>query len=149
IGDGRGLAAALMLGAHGALIGTRFYASTEALGHDRAKQRIAGANSDETARTRVFDVVRGYSWPPAYDGRALRNRFFERWHGHEAELSAALENETPAYRNAAADGDIDTVVIWAGEVVDLIDRVEDAPALVARISAEAETHLRRGSALVA
>ena len=43
IADGRGLAATLMLGAHGALIGTRFYATPEALGHERAKQRIVGA----------------------------------------------------------------------------------------------------------
>lgn len=48
IADGRGLAAVLMLGAHGALIGTRFYASVEALGHERDKQRIAAAHGDET-----------------------------------------------------------------------------------------------------
>src|SRR3712207_775304 len=58
ITDGRGLAAALMLGAHGALMGTRFYAATEALGHERAKERIVSATGDETRRTRVFDVVR-------------------------------------------------------------------------------------------
>jgi nitronate monooxygenase len=73
IADGRGLAAALMLGAHGALLGTRFCASVEALGQDRAKQRIVAARGNETARTRVFDIVRGYAWPPAYTGRALRN----------------------------------------------------------------------------
>jgi nitronate monooxygenase len=70
IADGRGLAAALMLGAHGALIGTRFYASAEALGPEWAKQRIVAARGNETARTRVFDMVRGYAWPPGYPGRA-------------------------------------------------------------------------------
>ena len=79
IADGRGLAAALMLGAHGALIGTRFYASEEALGHDQAKQRIAAAHGDETGRTAVFDVVRDLPWPAEYTGRALRNRFMGRW----------------------------------------------------------------------
>ena len=59
IADGRGLAAALMLGAHGALLGTRFYASIEAIGTDAAKARIAGAAGDDTARSRVFDIVRG------------------------------------------------------------------------------------------
>src|SRR5438094_235403 len=81
---GRGLAAALVLGAQGALIGTRFYASTEALGHDRAKQRLVAAHGNETARTRVFDIVRGYPWPAFYTGRALRNRFLDRWDGRES-----------------------------------------------------------------
>jgi nitronate monooxygenase len=148
IADGRGLAAALMLGAHGALIGTRFCASPEALGHDRAKQRIVAARGNETARTRVFDIVRGYAWPPAYTGRALRNRFLERWDGHERDLATALETEHAAYQVAASDGDFDTALVWAGEAVDLIKTVEGAAALVARISAEAETQLRTGAELV-
>ena len=63
IADGRGVAAALMLGAQGALIGTRFCATPEALGRDAAKRRLVAASGDETARTRVFDIVRGYAWP--------------------------------------------------------------------------------------
>ncbi|MGH8728874.1 MAG: NAD(P)H-dependent flavin oxidoreductase [Burkholderiales bacterium] len=147
IADGRGLAAALMLGAHGALIGTRFYASTEALGQDRAKQRIVAAHGNETARTRVFDIVRGYVWPPTYPGRALRNRFMERWDGRENDLEAALETERAAYQTATREGDHDTAVVWAGEAVDLINSVEGAAALVARIGAEAETQLRIGAKL--
>jgi nitronate monooxygenase len=147
IADGRGLAAALMLGAHGVLIGTRFYASTEALGPDGAKQRIVAAHGSKTARTCVFDIVRGYAWPPGYSGRALRNRFMERWHGRESDLAAALETERAAYQVAARDGDYDTAVVWAGEGVDLIKSVEGAAALVARISAEAEAQLRIGAKL--
>src|SRR5450756_884466 len=126
IADGRGLAAALMLGAHGALIGTRFYASAEALGQERAKQRIVAARGDETARTRVFDLIRGYAWPPIYTGRAIRNGFMERWHGRESDLAKALETERAGYQAAARDGDYDTAVVWAGEVVDLIKSVESA-----------------------
>ena len=147
IADGRGLAAALMLGAHGALIGTRFYASAEALGQDRAKQRIVAARGNETARTRVFDLIRGYAWPPIYPGRAIRNGFMERWHGRESDLADAVETERAAYQAAARDGDYDTAVVWAGEVVDLIKSVESASALVARISAEAEAQLRAGAKL--
>jgi nitronate monooxygenase len=148
IGDGRGLAAALMLGAHGALIGTRFCASTEALGQDRAKQRIVAARGNETVRTRVFDIVRGYAWPPAYTGRALRNRFMECWDGRECDLAAALETERAAYRVATLEGDFDTALVWAGEVVDLIKSVESVAVLVAQISGEAETQLRTGAKLV-
>lgn len=141
IGDGRGLAAALMLGAQGALLGTRFYASREALGHDEAKRRIVAAAGSDTARTRVFDIVRGYAWPARYPGRALRNNFIDRWHGREAELAAAQKDECSAYQAAAARGDFDTMAVWAGEVVDLIDGVEDAAAIVERVSAEAEAQL--------
>lgn len=147
IADGRGLAAALMLGAHGALIGTRFYASAEALGPDRAKQRLVAARGNETARTRVFDIVRSYAWPTTYPGRALRNRFMERWDGCESDLEAALEAERAPYQAAARDGDYDTAVVWAGEVVDLIKSVEGAAALVAQIGAEAEKQLRIGAEL--
>lgn len=140
IADGRGVAAALMLGAQGALIGTRFYATHESLGHREAKRRICDARGADTARTRVFDVVRGLDWPDKYNGRALRNRFMERWHGHEPELAAASEG--PAYQAAVQRADFDTAVVWAGEAVDLIDQVESATAIVPRIAAEAETCLR-------
>jgi nitronate monooxygenase len=143
IADGRGLAAALMLGAHGALIGTRFYASAEALGRDETKQRIVAAHGSETARTRVFDIIRGYDWPAAYDGRALRNRFMERWDGRETELTTGVETERVAYLAAARRADHDTAVVWAGEAVDLIKSVEGAAALVEQISAQAEAQLRR------
>jgi nitronate monooxygenase len=141
IADGRGLAAALMLGAHGALIGTRFYASAEALGQERAKQRIVAANGDETARTHVFDIVRKLDWPAENTGRALRNGFVHRWDGHEGDLAAALPVESAAYQEAARHGDYDTAVVWAGECVDLIKQIEGAAALVAQISAEASSRL--------
>ena len=147
IADGRGLAAALMLGAQGALIGTRFYASAEALGQDRAKQRIVAAHGGETGRTRVFDLIRGYDWPPIYPGRAVRNGFMARWHGRESDLAKALETERAGYQAAARDGDFDTAVVWAGEAVDLIKSVDSASAIVARISAEAEAQLRAGARL--
>src|SRR5204862_6566754 len=64
IADGRGVAAALMLGAQGALLGTRFYAAAESLGHDGARSRIVAASASDTVRTRVVDIVRGYAaWP--------------------------------------------------------------------------------------
>lgn len=148
ISDGRGLAAALMLGAHGALLGTRFYASAEALGHDGAKQRIVAARGDQTGRTRVFDLVRGYAWPPVYTGRAIRNGFMERWDGRESGLANVLETERAGYRAAARDGDFETAVVWAGEGIDLIKSVDSASALVARIGAEAEVQLRNGASLL-
>jgi nitronate monooxygenase len=144
IADGRGLAAALMLGAHGALIGTRFYATHEALGSDKAKQRIASANGDETQRTRVFDIVRRLSWPAAITGRALRNRFMDRWHDRDAALADALSVEGPAFQDAVREEDFDHAMVWAGEAVDLIGAVDSAAGLVSRIGDEARACLSRG-----
>jgi nitronate monooxygenase len=146
--DGRGLAAALMLGAHGALIGTRFCATPQALAPRSAKRRLMAAQAESTVRTRVFDQVRGYAWPTRHTGRALRNGFVSRWHGRERDLDGVLPEQRAAYQAAAANADCDTAVVWAGEGVDLITEVEDAGVLVARIAREAEQFLMLGSHLV-
>lgn len=148
IADGRGLAAALMLGAQGGLIGTRFYAAIEALGHESAKERIVAAKGRDTERTRVFDVVRQRAWPQPYTGRAIRNQFMERWEGRENDLGAALDEELPGFRAAVRDGDFDTAMIWAGEVVDMISEVAPAGELVSRIGAETEAPLRHANDLL-
>ena len=146
--DGRGLAAALMLGARGALMGTRFYAATEALGHRRAKESIVAARGGDTRRTRVFDIVREHAWPEPYTGRAIRNSFMERWDGREDDLTAVLAEEIPAFRAAVREGDVETAMVWAGEAVDLISDVAPAAELIRRIGAEAEACLRHGSELL-
>jgi nitronate monooxygenase len=148
IADGRGLAAALMLGAHGGLLGTRFYASTEALAPREAKQRIVEADGSETGRTRVFDIVRGYAWPPVYPGRALCNSFMKLWHGRESDLAIISTSERISYQAATRAMDYETAAVWAGEAVDLIHSVENAATLVRRISGEAEERLKTASALI-
>jgi nitronate monooxygenase len=148
IADGRGLAAALMLGAQGVLIGTRFYASIEALGHEQAKEQIVAARGSETKRTQVFDVVRGLEWPEEYTGRALRNDFLERWDGWEKELATAPSGEDEAFRKAEQEGNTDISMVWCGEAVDLISDVPAAAELVRRVGAEAEARLQLVSRLV-
>lgn len=148
IADGRGLAAALMLGAQGGLIGTRFAAATESLMHEQAKARIVTARAADTARTQVFDIIREYSWPEPFTGRALRNRFFTAWHGREDALAATLETEMEPYQRALAEGDFATAVVFAGESVELIDAIVPAAELVQRTGAEAEVRLRNGAAML-
>ena len=140
--DGRGLAAALALGAEGVLAGTRFFASVESLGTAAAKARILASSGEDTVRTSVFDTVRGYQWPDGITGRALRNQFAERWHGRENELTAALAGEQSRYQAAAAAGDVDTTVVFAGECADLIQDAPAAGEIVTRMVAEAERALR-------
>lgn len=147
IADGRGLAAALMLGAQGALLGTRFYASAEAIGHSRAKALIAGASGDDTERTHAFDAVRGLAWPRMYAGRALGNEFLRRWRGRDAELALAPPGLRRAYQEATRRGDFDTAVVWAGEAVDLIGRVRPAAEIVRDIASQAKACLRAGPGL--
>lgn len=143
IADGRGLAAALMLGADGVLMGSRFYAAIESLAPAAGKARVASSSGDDTLRTRVFDIVRGRDWPGEYTGRALNNRFSQTWHGSEAALAAAAMRENPRYAAAAANGDVDTGVIFIGEDIDLIHAVEPAGVILERVIAEAEASLAR------
>jgi nitronate monooxygenase len=145
IADGRGLAAALMLGAEGALIGTRFYAATEALASPAAKARIAAANGDDTVRTRVFDIVRNLDWPADYSGRALINRFLRKWHGAENVLADSLDRAAADFLSAQRDEDFDSAMVWAGECVDLIGEVKGAESILTGITMQAEQLLGNAS----
>jgi nitronate monooxygenase len=147
IADGRGLAAALVLGAAGVLVGTRFYASREALGHAAAKARLVDEGGDATLRTRIFDIVRGLDWPTRFTGRALKNQLSDRWHGREAELQAQLAHEQERYAGAARVGDVSRAVVWAGEAIDLIRDLPLAAEIVERMVSEAGLALERGLAL--
>jgi nitronate monooxygenase len=149
IADGRGLAAALMLGASGVLMGTRFFASREALGSDAVKRRLVEGKGDETVRTTIFDMVRNIDWPKPWDGRALANDFTRQWHGREKELAGQLDKENARYLSAAEKTDTSTMVVWASESVDLIHAIEPAEAILQRVVSEAEEHLRRAPAFTA
>ncbi|SME98353.1 nitronate monooxygenase [Tistlia consotensis] len=138
IGDGRGLAAALMLGAAGVLMGTRFYAAEEAIAPAPVKQALVEGRGDDTVFGGVFDRLRGPAWPAPFAGRSLANALTERWGGREQELVGdLLEAERAAYRAADQAGDMGRKVVWAGEVVDMIERSDPAATIVRRTVAEA------------
>ncbi len=142
IADGRGLAAALALGAEGAVIGTRYCATPEALMHPKAVDKLVRASGDDTLRTRVFDIGRGYDWPAPFTGRALRNNFSQQWHGKDDALAADTA-KIAAYQQAARDGDFDIALVWGGEALDLVTELEPAGALTERIGRDAEARLSR------
>ena len=91
IADGRGLAAALVLGGAGALVGTRFEASLEALVPPEVTKALLERSGDETERNRVPDIARRSAWPHRYTARTLRNEFLDRWRGNEDELQENKE----------------------------------------------------------
>lgn len=149
IGDGRGLAASLALGADGALVGTRLWSSNEALvseGHHRA---IVETDGDGTVRTTIADIAREISWPRGFTARIRRNAFTDRWHGREDELTRKLRIEAPRYRKAFNDGDPENTAVWFGEAAGLVHGVEPAAVLVERMSGEAARCIARQAAYTA
>lgn len=141
IADGRGLAAALMLGADGVLMGSRFWATREASIPQEAKTKILAATGDETMRTSVYDIVRQSPWPQGYTGRLMKNEFIEKWHGREVELVAMRAEELGKVERAWGSGDFETANVTVGESIGLISDLPGAAELVQRIAAEAEARL--------
>lgn len=148
IADGRGLAAALSLGAAGALCGTVFYASDESLAHPQAKRRLVEASGDTTLRSALFDVARGIDWPAAWNLRTLDNDFSRRWAGDLDGLHAQLVGEQARYGSARAAGDFNTAAVIAGEAADLVHAIEPAGAIVERIVRDARPALRAALSLL-
>jgi nitronate monooxygenase len=145
VGDGRGLAAALALGADGALVGTRFWASQEALVSPRAQQRAIQASGDDTFRTQVYDVVRRLDWPAEYNARALGNAFLDTWHGNEAQLWGSLREAVTTFEKAVAAEDFDTAAVLVGEGVGRIRDVRPAADLAQEMAREAARILNRAT----
>ncbi|HZP70866.1 MAG TPA: nitronate monooxygenase [Pseudolabrys sp.] len=139
IGDGRGLAAALMLGADGVLLGSRLLMSDEAIVPPGFREAVIRADGDAAVKTRVLDVVRGLNWPPEIKGRALRNRFVSDWQDREAELSEpkTAARELKRYMQARDTGDADNTGIFIGEVAGLISDVRPAGDIVRGIAMDA------------
>jgi NAD(P)H-dependent flavin oxidoreductase YrpB (nitropropane dioxygenase family) len=143
IADGRGLVAALALGAQGVIMGTRFVASEECTttAHEH-RERIVAATADDTVYTDVFDIVDGMKWPAGISGRSISTPFAREWHGHEADLAArraeimaesAKPNEAPERAQSA----------YAGQAAGLVHEIKPAAAILRDVVAEAEAVLAR------
>jgi NAD(P)H-dependent flavin oxidoreductase YrpB (nitropropane dioxygenase family) len=155
VADGRGLAAALALGASGAWIGTRFLASHEAAIHPRYRERLLQANENDTVFVEnLFDI----RWPNA-PHRVLRNQTVDAWEAAgrppsgkrpgEGEVIASSRSSGPIVRyqsytpGADAEGDIDALSLWAGQSVGLVSKLESAGDIVREIADEARLILQR------
>jgi nitronate monooxygenase len=137
IADGRGVAAALVLGADGVLVGTRLWATVEANVAEPMHAAALAAGGDATIRTRVPDLARHLDWPERFTARVLRNRFTETWHGREPELDRAAESVARGWGEGWAAGDPERSNTFVGEAVGLIGAIEPAGAVVARMTSEA------------
>lgn len=142
IADGRGLAAALMMGAEAAWIGTRFVASNEWLGSDWIKERVVASDADDTLLTKVYELASDAPFPLTVGDRVLRNNFTDTWHARDAEVVANRGELQEEIATATAAGDPSIAPARAGGSSGLVSSVEPAGDIVRRIIAEAEQILR-------
>jgi NAD(P)H-dependent flavin oxidoreductase YrpB (nitropropane dioxygenase family) len=137
VADGRGLAAALALGAEGVLLGTRFMATPEAPIHMNFKQAIVESDGHDTVLTEIPDLASQRVWPGAMS-RAQRNQFIERWSGREWALRQNATDVGKQVVAARAAGDVDNASLSFGQDAGLIDSIKSVREVIQDIIAEAE-----------
>lgn len=142
IADGRGLAAALALGAVGIQMGTRFICTTECVAHENYKRKIVRAHDRAT-------MVTGGAF--GHPVRSIRGPFVRRF--EELEKDGCSEEEFLAFgagtlRAAIVDGDVNAGSVMAGQSAGLVDDVIPVQELMERIVAEAEATIRRNLGLI-
>jgi nitronate monooxygenase len=150
IADGRGLAAALMLGADGVLIGSRLVASAESAVPQGFHDAIVAADGDATIKTTVIDIVRNYNWPSdEFEVRALRNQFTDRWHGREADLAEPSTNkvQNELYWKAFRAGDAQNAGVLIGEAAGLIREIQTTSGILEGMVVQARQLLAAGTGL--
>ena len=145
IADGRGLAASLMLGADGVLIGSRFWASEEALVHPNMLEAAFNSTGDDTVRSSVMDIARRLNWPDRYTARVLKNGFTDQWHENLDGLLEDQDKQADLWRAAWVEGNTDIANTFVGEVAGLIKNVQPAAEILSSIVADAHALLNRGS----
>src|SRR5687767_1061758 len=150
IADGRGLIAALALGADGVQCGTAFLASTESFAHDYHKQRLIAARAGETVHTDLFAI----NWPPNSPVRVLRNSVTDEaetlWGHHPDTLPRVVigdEEGRPLYKFGtdsplrSTTGDFEQMALYAGEGAALISAVQPAAEIIEAMMRDAERTL--------
>jgi NAD(P)H-dependent flavin oxidoreductase YrpB (nitropropane dioxygenase family) len=141
IADGRGLAAALLLGAEGVLVGTRFLATTESPVPEGWKQALLAANPEDAWQTDLPDILDEHAWPGA-TVRVLANRPVRDWQGQEGAVAAIREQLRADIDRAWQAGDAEGYFVYAGQSAGLVHEILPAGEVVRRMVTEAEAALR-------
>jgi nitronate monooxygenase len=143
IADGRTLAAAMTAGADGALVGTAFLATPEAVEvHDIHKRLIVESDGMDTVFTRAYDIVSGFEWPGSVGERVRSNRFTDKWAGREAELRERREEFAGGNLFFAEPPDPETDQVLYGEGAGSVTAIRPAAEVIRIICEEAEEVLR-------
>jgi enoyl-[acyl-carrier protein] reductase II len=151
IADGRGVAAALALGAEAVCVGTRLVASREAFAHEEYKRRVVAATVDDITRTSLF----GPEWPDQ-PMKVIRNRVVREWAGQDNKTPPPPESPTPigetvlfgdkypmpkfsaVLPTADTQGDFDEMCLAAGESAGLTKNIKPAGDIVHEMMDEAQ-----------
>ena len=143
IATSRGLAAVIAAGAAGAWIGTAFLGCPETSWTATKRARVIDAGLGDTVYTEAFDTALGHVWPTGIGGRALRNKFSDRWQERVEELAGdTAVRERQHLLDAARREDFDEFVIYAGQAAGLVHEERTVAAVVAEL-AGAEALLRK------
>jgi enoyl-[acyl-carrier protein] reductase II len=144
IADGRGLAAALALGAQGVAMGTRFLASKEMAINAEWKRMLVAADAVDSVKAEYLDAILPPYTRPAYPAvcRVLRTPFHDRWAGHTDELAEQSQRLAPEVVSAILAGEGHQFVPFAGQSVGLVHDVLPAAEIVRRVVDEADRILR-------
>ena len=136
IGDGRGLAAALMLGAEGVQMGTRFVVAKESIVHANYKEKLIKAKD-------IDSEVTGMS--TGHPVRSLRNKMTREYLRLEQEGAGFEELEKlglGALRRAVVEGDVVNGTVMAGQIAGMVSKEQSCREMIEEIMAEAERLLR-------
>ncbi len=144
IADGRGLAAALMLGADGVLVGSRFWASAESLAAPGMTEAAIAASGDDTIRSTVMDAARGLNWPARFTARVLKNPVTERWHDDPQGLATHADEIAAGWKAGWDAGDPARANTFVGEAAGLIHDRPPAGEILTAMVAQAEALLGGG-----
>jgi len=141
IATGAQLAAALMLGAEGVLLGTRFLATTESPWPASYKRAIVDSDGHDTELTEIPDIANGSVWPGAFD-RARRNLLISEWAGRENELRRRRAEVAESIARARREDDAERGELNFGQSAGLIDGIDSCADVVRGLVEEAEEVLR-------
>lgn len=136
IGDGRGVAAAFMLGAEGVQLGTRFLVAKECTVHANYKERVLKAKDIDTEVT---------GRPTGHPVRVLRNKLARKYLKLEKEGASIEELEelgVGGLKKAVIDGDVDNGSLMAGQIAGMIDKEQTAKEIVEELFNEAEQQFK-------
>lgn len=143
IADGRGLAAALALGAQGVNIGTRFLAAAETTIPDAWKQAILDAESEDAVKVEFANEVFPPPGPEGYDTlpRVLRTPFVEEWNRRPEAVEAQAERLREELAGALQGGRAHELVPFTGQTAGMIDEILPVAEILQRLVVEAEAAL--------
>ena len=146
ITSGRSLAAALAAGAEGASLGTALLATPEAVEVPPAfKERILLSDGQDTAFTRLYDLLGNSPWPEGIAGRVYRNRLVREWEGREEEALQRREELATEVAAARARHDPELSSVYLGQGAGQVNALRPAAQALQEICNEAERVLRSRS----